>query len=152
MTTNQEPSSPFLRALEAAQALGRADGRLAVELEPVGEPAPVGSWCHGLDPEGLARLVWDVAAAPPPAGVVVNAPLWYAQGFREALACSRAQQDPRTVDGARSAAHCRPPAGSGSPCAAVRVALPAPVIRAGAGWAGGRRRGPDDRGRPDHGA
>ena len=133
VTTNEEPSSPYLRALEAAHALGRADGRLAVDIEPAGEPAPMGAWCHGLDPEDLGRLVWDAGAGPAPAGVVVNAPLWYGQGFREALACARAQQDLRAVDGARPAEHCRPPAGSRGPCALVCVALPGPHADTAAG-------------------
>ena len=92
VTTSEEPSSPYLRALGTASELGRADGRLAVGFEPGGEPAPLGSWCHGLAPEDLAQLVWDAGAGPAPAGLVLNAPLWYAQGFREALACARAQE------------------------------------------------------------
>ena len=101
MTTSEEPSSPYLRALGTASELGRADGRLAVGFEPGGEPAPLGSWCHGLAPEDLAHLVWDAGAGPAPAGLVLNAPLWYAQGFREVLACARAGQSavPRPRDG-----------------------------------------------------
>ncbi|MGY1679262.1 hypothetical protein [Geodermatophilus sp. SYSU D01176] len=91
MPTSEQPSSPLLRALGRAADLGRADGRLAVGIEPVGEPVPMGSWCHGLAPDELADLVWDAAAGPAPAGVVLNAPLWYAQGFREALAGARDQ-------------------------------------------------------------
>ncbi|SDD48130.1 hypothetical protein SAMN05660690_4320 [Geodermatophilus telluris] len=107
MSTHESGTSPHRRALEAALALGRADGRLAVDLEPDGEPAPVGPWCHGLDPEGLARLVWGPDGGPAPAGVVLNAPLWYAQGFREALACARARR-------------------AGRPCAPARAAVPVP--------------------------
>jgi hypothetical protein len=125
-TSQHEPSPPLLRALEVARVLGRADGRLAVDVEPVGEPAPAGSWCHGLAPEDLARLVWDDGAGAAPAGVLLNAPLWYAQGFREALACARAQQDRRVVDGGPPAEHCRPPAAGTPPCALVCHALPAP--------------------------
>ncbi|MBM7809045.1 hypothetical protein JOD57_004882 [Geodermatophilus bullaregiensis] len=150
-TSAHESSSPFQRALEAARVLGRADGRLAAGLEPAGEPAPVGPWCHGLGPEDLARLVWDLGAAAP-AGVVLNAPLWYAQGFRESLACARAQQHRRAVDGRPPAAHCRPPAANRPPCAPVCHALPAPV-RPGAvpRRAGARRRDAGGPGRPDHG-
>ncbi|MGR7027090.1 hypothetical protein [Geodermatophilus sp. URMC 62] len=89
-----EPSSPFLRALEAARALGRADGLLAAGFEPAGEPAATGSCCHGLDPDDLARLVWDAGAGTPPAGVRLDAPLWYAQGFREGLAGARSPSSP----------------------------------------------------------
>ena len=126
MSTHEDGTSPYSRALEAARALGRADGRLAVEIEPAEGPATPSSRCHGLDPEDLARLVWDAGAAPPPAGVVVNASHWYAQGFREALACARAQQDRRVVDGGPPAEHCRPPAAGTPPCALVCHALPAP--------------------------
>ena len=153
MSTHEDGTSPYSRALAAARALGRADGRLAVEIEPAEGPATPGSRCHGLDPEDLARLVWDAGAAPPPAGVVVNASHWYAQGFREALACARAQQVRRATGGARPAEHCRPLTGSRTPCAAVCVALPAPVAGTGAegGPAGGRRRGPGGPEPSDHG-
>ncbi|WP_199522483.1 hypothetical protein [Geodermatophilus marinus] len=97
--TEQAPPSPLRRALDAARELGRSDGRLAVEVEPVGEPAGgpagVGSWCHGLSPDDLARLVWGGGAGAAPAGVRLNAPLWYAHGFREALASARAERGRR---------------------------------------------------------
>ncbi|PRY50150.1 hypothetical protein LY71_104187 [Geodermatophilus tzadiensis] len=129
MSTHENGTSPYRRALEAARALGRADGRLAVDVEPDGEPV-LGPWCHGLDPEGLAHLVWEADGGPAPAGVVLNAPLWYAQGFREALACARAQQAGRHLTGRRPDRTCRPPAGR--PCARLCGVLPAP------------RRPPDD--------
>jgi hypothetical protein len=93
MTT--DPRSASESALEAASALGRADGRLAVEVEPAGEPVLVASSCHGLDPEGLAALVWGAGAGPAPAGIVLNAPLWYLEGLREALSCARAERTDR---------------------------------------------------------
>ncbi|WP_249522396.1 hypothetical protein [Modestobacter marinus] len=58
-------------------------------MDPADEPAATGSWCHGLDPEGLARYVWD-AAGSPPAAVLLNAPLWYLHGYRDVLASARA--------------------------------------------------------------
>jgi hypothetical protein len=86
VTGSAEGASPYLRALHTAHALGRADGRLAADLGAADlEPALPGPWCHGRDPEGLARLVWDGGPGAAPAGVVLNAPHWYAQGFREAL-------------------------------------------------------------------
>ncbi len=95
----QESSSQYGRALEAARALGRADGELEAALglalpEDPG-PAAVGAWCRGRDPEHFAALVWGTAGATAPAGVVRNAPLWYAQGFRESLSRARMRQDPR---------------------------------------------------------
>jgi hypothetical protein len=110
-TGEHERPSALARALEAARALGRADGRLAVEVEAVADeavaddaPAAVGAWCHGLCPEDLAGLVWGAGAGPAPAGVRLNAPLWYAHGFREALAAARAQARPAPVPSPRPAA------------------------------------------------
>ncbi len=124
MTANDEPQSPFLRALGVARELGRTDGRLAAGFEPPGEPAPIGPWCHGLAPEDLARLVWDGGEGSVPAGLALNAPLWYAQGFRETLAGAGAalprprpgegvpggDRRPRHGGGARPAEPLRPPA------------------------------------------
>ncbi|MGK5110715.1 hypothetical protein [Geodermatophilus sp. CPCC 205506] len=86
------PEPTYQHALEVALALGRADGRLAVDVEPDGEPAAAGPVCHGLDPEEFAGLVWGAGAGTAPTGVLLNAPLWYAHGFREALATARAQR------------------------------------------------------------
>ncbi|MGY1650314.1 hypothetical protein [Geodermatophilus sp. SYSU D01119] len=112
MTTSEHgPSTPLLRALEVALALGRADGRLAAAFEPADEPAALGPWCRGLDPERFAALVWDAASGAAPAGVVLNAPRWYEQGFREALAHVRSPQDDR-VPGQPDAAEAAEAAGS----------------------------------------
>lgn len=131
MTTREhEPPSMLLRALEAARALGRADGRMAFEFEPDEEPAAVGSCCHGLGPEEFSRLVWDRGAETAPAGVRINAPLWYALGFREALASARAQRGCRAMSGTHAAGLGQPPAREQTPSAPVRDALPAPPDRA----------------------
>ncbi|MGY1694405.1 MULTISPECIES: hypothetical protein [unclassified Geodermatophilus] len=82
--TDHRPSSPYLRALEHARALGRADGLLEAAVGPAGETVPAGTCCHGRGPDGLARLVWDGGGSAP-AGVRLNAPAWYADGFRGAL-------------------------------------------------------------------
>jgi hypothetical protein len=96
VTANDEPQSPFLRALGVARELGRADG----------------------------RLVWDAGEGSVPAGLPLNAPLWYAQGFREALAGAGAalprprpgeevpggDRRPQHGGGARPAEPVRPPA------------------------------------------
>ncbi|SNS25505.1 hypothetical protein SAMN04488107_1914 [Geodermatophilus saharensis] len=83
--TDDAPSSPYLRALERARALGRADGLLEAAAGPAGEAVLLGACCHGRGPDGLALLVWDGAGSAP-AGVRLNAPAWYADGFRGALA------------------------------------------------------------------
>jgi hypothetical protein len=92
ITSEHEPPSTLLQALESARALGCADGRTAFEFEPDDEPVAVGSWCHGLGPEDFARLVWHGGADTAPAGVRLNAPVWYALGFREGLASARAAE------------------------------------------------------------
>jgi hypothetical protein len=102
-TREHEPPSTYLHALEAAHALGRADGHLAVDIEPDGEPAAVGPYCHGLAADDFARLVWGAGSTTVPAGVRLNAPLWYGHGFREALASARAQQPGRGAAGAGTA-------------------------------------------------
>jgi hypothetical protein len=98
VVTTGEPQRPSscLCALEAACALGRADGLLAVEVDPIDEPFAASPFCHGLDPEDLARHVWGAAAGDPPAAVRLNAPAWYAHGFRDALASARAERSSRT--------------------------------------------------------
>ena len=122
MTTREhEPPPTYLRALEAAHALGRADGHLAVDIEPDGEPAVVGPYCHGLAADDFARLVWSAGAGTVPAGVRVNAPLWYGHGFREALTSARAQQRGFTATDAEIAEqHRRRPAQQPAPPALVR--------------------------------
>ena len=117
----QEPPSSYRRALETARALGHADGCLAADLESdlgfdlradtAVDPAPpaVGTWCRGLDPERFAALVWGGSGGAAPAGVVLNAPLWYLQGFGEALARARSRPD-RHAAAATPSGSCRPPA------------------------------------------
>lgn len=109
-TRQQEQPTPYLRALETAHALGRADGLLAVRLEMVEEPDATSSWCHGLDPDDFAGHVWGAGAGSPPAGVRLNAPRWYAHGFHEAVASARAQRGCRPASDTRSGEH-RQPAG-----------------------------------------
>jgi hypothetical protein len=73
--------------------MGRVDGHLAAAVEPPATAAPSGVCCRGRDPADFARHLWHVPGARPPAGLVVNAPLWYAHGFAEALAEVRADHD-----------------------------------------------------------
>jgi hypothetical protein len=79
----------YLDLLRKAYDLGRADGVLAADVEPVEDPMPPGSCCRGRDAEGFVRHLWDGPPGGPPTGLIVNAPAWYGQGFREALAEAR---------------------------------------------------------------
>lgn len=76
--------------LEAAHDLGRDDGRSAAAAFEGPDPAgtPCGR-CHGRTPGELARHLWGPRPGTPPAGLELNAPLWYATGFAEALAEDR---------------------------------------------------------------
>ena len=85
--TGTSPTTPsYLDLLRKAYDLGRADGVLAADVEPVADPGPPGSCCRGRDAEGFARHLWNGPPDGPPEGLIVNAPVWYGQGFREALA------------------------------------------------------------------
>src|SRR3954449_2163056 len=76
--------------LQAAWSLGRADGLFAAafEADDAGPDrgAPV---CQGRDPDEFAAQLWADQPGPPPSGLVVNAPLWYADGFTAGLADER---------------------------------------------------------------
>lgn len=122
----QEPPSPYRFALETARALGRADGRLEAELGVGPGPAPVGPWCRGLDPERFAALVWGTAGGDAPAGVVLNASLWYAQGFREAAAPAGTRQEDHPAVARHPSGSCPPPAGDGRSRAPAWRAVPRP--------------------------
>jgi hypothetical protein len=90
VSTGQPPGSwPYLSLLEAAHALGHADGGLAAWVEPSGSVGPQSATCRGREPEEFARLVWGDRPGAPPSGLRVNAPLWYAHGFAEGLAAER---------------------------------------------------------------
>ena len=78
------PSYPDL--LHTAYALGRVDGLLAADFEPLESAGPSCACCRGRDPADFAHRLWNVADGAPPAGLEVNAPHWYARGFEEALA------------------------------------------------------------------
>jgi hypothetical protein len=85
------PSYPDL--LCTAYAMGRADGLPAAELEPPDSAAPYSTCCRGRNPADFARHLWHVPGAGPPAGLEINAPLWYAHGFQIALSEVRADRD-----------------------------------------------------------
>jgi hypothetical protein len=122
----QEPPSPYRCALETARALGRADGRLEAELGVDPGPAPVGPWCRGLDPERFAALVWGTAGGNAPAGVVLNASTWYAQGFAEAAATARTRQDHQPAVATHPSGSCPQPARDGRSRAPAWRAVPRP--------------------------
>jgi hypothetical protein len=96
-----QPELPYPRLLGVAYELGRADGCLARDLQACdlrawgeaqddGRP---GDRCRGRAPQEFAALLWADRPGAPPAGLEVNAPLWYAAGFRAGLVqppeCSR---------------------------------------------------------------
>jgi hypothetical protein len=85
----------YLDLLRRAYSLGRVDGLLAADFEPLDGVGPSHACCRGRDAAAFARQLWDVpgASPPPPAGLEVNAPQWYARGFEEALSEARADRD-----------------------------------------------------------
>ncbi len=85
----QDPPA-YRQLLATAYALGHTDGRLAAALELPEIPYVPSPTCRGRDPEQFARLLWGTGPGRPPSGLAASAPLWYAQGFREALACAGA--------------------------------------------------------------
>jgi hypothetical protein len=89
MADSGTPTYPQL--LEEARELGRLDGRFAAAFEEPGAEAARGDRCLGRMPEKFARLLWEGRPGMPPSGLEVNAPLWYATGFKEGLAAGAAQ-------------------------------------------------------------
>ncbi|WP_324276300.1 hypothetical protein [Blastococcus brunescens] len=75
----------YRELLEEARELGRLDGRFAAAFEPSGAEVSAGR-CLGRTPEDFARLLWARRHGAPPVGLELNAPLWYAAGFAEAVA------------------------------------------------------------------
>jgi len=77
-------TTTYQQLLMEARELGRLDGRFAAAFEAPG--AVAGDRCLGRSPEAFARLLWEDRPGPPPSGLELNAPLWYATGFGEGLA------------------------------------------------------------------
>jgi hypothetical protein len=77
--------SPYHRLLALAYDLGRADGRFARAFEAPGSDRS-DDCCAGRTPQQFAALLWAGRPGAAPSGLGVNAPLWYAAGFREGLA------------------------------------------------------------------
>jgi hypothetical protein len=81
-----ESQTPYGRALLTAFEMGRADGLIAASL---GIEVRTGHlraerW-RGRSPEAFAHYLWAGRADPAPSALEVNAPLWYAAGYREGL-------------------------------------------------------------------
>lgn len=89
VSTGHRCEPPYRALLETAHSLGRADGCLAAGFEPAGPVSSPSPCCQGRDPEQFARHLWADRPGTRPSGLVVNAPLWYATGFAEALAAER---------------------------------------------------------------
>jgi hypothetical protein len=96
------PTPSYLDLLRAAYGLGRVDGLLAADFQPLDSAGRAISCCRGRDPAVFARQLWEVPGASPPAGLEINAPHWYARGFDEALSGVRADH------GAARPARCSP--------------------------------------------
>jgi hypothetical protein len=90
---NQPPG--YGELLQAAWSLGRADGLFAARMEPDHTPAPYPPVCQGRAPDEFAAELWRDQPGPPPSGLVLNAPLWYADGFAIGLADERRRIDAR---------------------------------------------------------
>ena len=92
---DQNPCPSYADLLEAARALGCADGRSAARWGLADLPGTDRPTCGGRDPERFARLLWGDRPGDPPSGLELNAPLWYTDGFAEALAAERDRADRR---------------------------------------------------------
>ena len=81
----RRPGAPAYSAvLEEAYRLGRADGRLAAAFDD-GLPDPSSPTCRGRTAAELAAHLWADLPGDPPAGVEVNAPLWYLAGLTDGM-------------------------------------------------------------------
>jgi hypothetical protein len=85
---------PYRGLLEVARALGCADGCWAAQAGLADPPAVPPAACRGRTPGEFARLLWGRRPADPPSGLVLNAPLWYADGFAEGLAAEPRRPEP----------------------------------------------------------
>jgi hypothetical protein len=74
---DRQRSGDYRSLLEEAFGMGRTDGPASAGDGATTCPA-------GLDAEEFAALLWAPRPGAPPAGVVLNAPHWYAAGRRSA--------------------------------------------------------------------
>jgi hypothetical protein len=85
---HHDPPS-YQQLLAEAYELGRADGRFARAFEPLDgaghlERPPADRSAGRTAPE-FAALLWGGRPGAAPPGLELNAPLWYASGFRDEL-------------------------------------------------------------------
>ena len=95
---NATPPPGYGDLLQAAWSLGRADGLFAASFEPDDGPEPCAPVCQGRSADEFAAELWGDQPGPPPSGLAVNAPLWYADGFAAGLADERRRIDVRRRD------------------------------------------------------
>lgn len=74
---DRQRSGNYRSLLEEAFGMGRADGSSAAAEGTAGCPP-------GFDAEEFAALLWAPRPGVPPAGLVLNAPHWYAAGRHSA--------------------------------------------------------------------
>lgn len=83
------PGAPAYSAvLEDAYRLGHADGRLAAAVDDA-PPDPQSPTCRGRTAAEFALHLWVDLPGDPPAGVEVNARLWYLTGLTDGMADAR---------------------------------------------------------------
>jgi hypothetical protein len=82
-------SASYRDLLDSAYVRGWDDGSFAARFEPLEGVHQAGPVCQGCSPADFARLLWSSRPGGPPAGLELNAPLWYASGFAEAVALAR---------------------------------------------------------------
>jgi hypothetical protein len=90
----------YRELLDSAYVRGWDDGSFAARFEPGEDVDPAGPVCQGRTPGDFARLLWGSRPGRPPAGLELNAPLWYASGFAEAVALAGRSVDARATAGA----------------------------------------------------
>jgi hypothetical protein len=83
-----DDASTYRDLLDVAYVRGWADGAFAAPFEPGDGTRPVSPVCQGRTPADFARSLWTPRPGEPPAGLELNAPLWYAHGFGAALTFS----------------------------------------------------------------
>jgi hypothetical protein len=87
--------------LGSAYDRGRDDGSFAAGFEPGEAIDQAGPICQGRTPADFVRLLWSARPGDPPAGLELNAPLWYASGFADGVAVAG-----RPVGTGTTSAHC----------------------------------------------
>ncbi len=90
----RQRSGDYGSLLDEAFGMGRTDGGASAAVADLAMAAD-GPLCGGLEPEEFGALLWAPRPGAPPAGLVLNAPHWYAAGVRSA------RTEPRPVRGPR---------------------------------------------------